>query len=198
MLLGVHVPFWQVPPVQAVPFATFCWPQPVVGLQAAAVHSLLSGGHAPLFGVLTHAPVAGVQLSVVQATLSSHDLVECRHVPLSQTSVVQPFESSHSAFDWHPVWHAPPWQVPAPLMHAVPSATGVLPHPVDVSQVSVVHSLLSLQTTGRCMQAPAEQVSVVHALSSLQSASIVHWPPGTHTPLSQLPPWHGVPLAAGG
>ena len=70
-------------------------------------------------------PVAGVQLSVVQALPS----LQLRAEPAVQV---------------------PPWQVSLPLhrlasLHAVPLVTEANWHPVDVLQLSVVQGLPSLQ-----------------------------------------------------
>jgi hypothetical protein len=70
--------------------------------------------------------------------------------PLSalHASVVQAFESLQ--LRGVPAVQVPAWQVSAPLhtvlsAHDVPLETAVLTHPVAGLQVSVVHTLLSLQ-----------------------------------------------------
>ena len=216
-LFGTHVPASQVPlpPMHGVAAGTFVVLQPVTGSHALVVHSLLSS-QAPSFGVATQ-PVAGLQLSVVHATPSSQVTAACVHapVPVSHVSVVQASLSSQSALVVHgPLvgTQVPLWQVPAPLMHAVPSATTAFWQPVLTSQVSVVHSLLSSHAASfaAAMQPLAEsqlsvvhatpsshviaefvhapvsvsQVSIVQASLSLQSASLVHLPlVGTQPPL---------------
>jgi hypothetical protein len=52
--------------------------------------------------------------------------------------------------------------------------------PVVVLQVSVVQALLSLQTLAVCLHTPLEQVSVVQALLSLSQT----------VPLATVVPWH--------
>ena len=79
-----------------------------------------------------------------------------------------------------PAVHVPPWQVSAPLQtlpsrHDVPLRTAVLVQPVVALQVSVVHTLLSLQLSAvPAVQVPAWQVSA---------------------PLHTVPSRHEVPLA---
>jgi hypothetical protein len=124
--------------------------QPLTGLQLSVVQTLLSLQ-------LSAVPAAHVPLWQVSAPLQT---VPSRHdVPLatfvceqpktgSQASVVQTFESLQLRAV--PAVQVPPWQVSAPLQmlvsaHAVPLRTGVLLHPVTGLQLSVVHTLLSLQ-----------------------------------------------------
>jgi len=88
------------------------------------VHALPSSQRLVLF-VKTH-PVAGLQLSVVQTLLSP-----------------QPMGA--------PGWHVPPPQA-SPVVQAFPSLHGLVllakAQPVAGLQVSVVQTLLSLQTVG--------------------------------------------------
>ncbi len=154
------------------------WVQPVSGLQEAVVQTLLSSGqvtgvpvqvpfeqlsfivhallslHVPeFFGVCRH-PVAGIQLSSVQALLSSQfrGVVPGVHTPSEQTSpVVQAFPSLQAA------------------------EFGVKTQfPVKGSQESVVQGLLSLQLLGVPIQTPLTQISlIVHGLPSSQTAPLV-------------------------
>jgi hypothetical protein len=116
---AVQVPDWQVSaPLQALP-----------------------SGHAVPFVTdgFWH-PVAGLQLSVVQA------------FPSLQVSAV-------------PAAQVPDWQVSAPLQalpsgQGVPFETGVVVHPVEGLQPSVVHTLPSLHVGGvPAVQVPDWQVS---------------------------------------
>src|SRR5262249_51296138 len=97
---------------------------PLAGLQLSAVHALLSL-HV-MFGVNTHCPLAGLQLSAVHALLS-----------LQVTLGV----GTHSPFAW----------LETAVVHAFWSSqtTGVLEHAAEPalvgSQVSIVQRLLSLQ-----------------------------------------------------
>ena len=156
-------------------------------------------------------PVAGSQLSVVQA------------LPSSQTRAA-------------PRVQVPLWQVSAPLqrlpsLHDVPLATGAVWQPVAGLQVSVVQGLPSLQVSGvPAVQVPPWQVSAplqrlpsvhevpfvtavfwqpvaglqlsaVHGLPSLQVRAVpaVHIPAWhVSLPLQRLPSLHDVPLATGG
>ena len=156
------------------------WVQPVNGLQEAVVQTLLSSGqvtcvpvqvpfeqlsfsvHALLslqvpefFGVCTH-PVAGLQLSSVQALLSSQlsGVVPGLQVPFSQTSpVVQAFPSLQAA------------------------EFGVKTQsPVIGSQESVVQGLLSLQVFGVPAHTPLEQTSlIVQGFPSSHAALLKTW-----------------------
>ena len=81
-------------------------------------------------------------------------------------------------------------------MHALPSLQGLAllanTQPVAVLQLSVVHGLESLQTTGVPAHAPPEQLSpVVQAFRSLHAFVLFAW---THpVPGSQLSLVHGLP-----
>jgi hypothetical protein len=87
----------------------------------------------------------------------------------SQLSDVQSFVSSQET--GAPAWHAPPPQR-SPEVHALPSSHGpallVKTQPWAASQPSVVHGLLSLQTTGGPgLHVPPPQVSpLVQGLSA--------------------------------
>jgi len=114
--------------------------------------------------------------------------------------------------------HVPFWQVSAvqrlPVSHGTPLATGVRTQPVAGSQLSTVHGLLSLQTTGSPTHTPvaAQRSLVVQALLSLQglptwlgSGSQVplaglhlrHWPQFLTGPGRQVPFWHVSPSVHG-
>jgi hypothetical protein len=170
----------------AVPFATFVVVHPVAGLQASVVHTLLS---LQTIGVpAVHVPLWQVS-APLQMLVSAHEdpfgRTALLHDPEAQVSVVQGFESLQSAFtlqevhdgmgvNWQPltalqvsVVHAllslqtsavpapqlPLWHVSAPLQtfasaHAVPFVTGVVVHPKEGLQPSVVQTFPSLQTRG--------------------------------------------------
>jgi hypothetical protein len=143
----------ELPSSQGVPFVTGVDPQaPVAGLQLSAVQALPSlhttavPPHVPFVhwspvvqrlaslqavpfatGVLRHPPVAGLQLSAVQALPSLHTTAVPPHVPFVHWSpVVQRLASSHG----------------------VPFATGELRHPpVAGLQLSAVQAFPSLHTT---------------------------------------------------
>src|SRR6266571_2947287 len=103
-------------------------------------------------GVNTH-PVAGSQVSVVQALLSLQVMgVNTHPVAGSQVSVVQALLSLQ--------------------------VMGVNTHPVAGTQVSVVHALLSLQVMGVNTHPVAGlQVSLVQALLSLQVIGVLEQTP---------------------
>jgi hypothetical protein len=129
----------RVPSVQAVPFAT---------------------------GVLAHAPVTGLQPSVVQALPSSQaTAVPVQVPPAHWSAVVQRL----------------------PSLHAVPFAAGRLVQvPVPMLQASIVQALPSSQTTGVPVQAPfAHWSGVVQRLPSLHA---VPFAAGTlpHVPVAGL------------
>jgi hypothetical protein len=91
-------------------------------LQVSVVQTLLSLQRA-LFGVCTHAPVAGLQALVVHATVSVHVTgVNTQPVAALQVSVVHKLLSLQ--------------------------VMGVNTQPVAWLQLFVVHALLSLQTIG--------------------------------------------------
>jgi hypothetical protein len=100
-------------------------------------------------------PIDGLHVSVVQTLLS-----------LQTTGV--------------PAWHVPPPHT-SPLVQAFPSSQGaelfVNTQPVAGLQLSLVQTLLSLQTTGvPAWQVPPPQVSpVVHAFPSSQAAALFVW-----------------------
>lgn len=127
-------------------------------------------------GVFAH-PLAGAQVSVVQALLSSQLIGVLLHVPFAgtQLSVVHMLLSSQ--FTDGVNTHAPPLQL------------------------SVVHMLLSLQTMGVCVHIPPLQLSAVHMSLSLQFIGA----PAEQTPLplqvsaivQASPSSHIVPAATG-
>jgi hypothetical protein len=241
----------------------FVWTQPVAGSQLSSVHGLLSSqfnapvpgwqlppaqtspvvqklpsSHAAVLFVKTQ-PVAGLQLSVVQALLSLQTTAEPgTHTPPPHVSPkVQAFpslhgfvlfvktqpeaglqlSSVHGLLSLHttgvPGLQTPPPQV-SPAVQALPSLHGfvlfVKTQPEAGSHVSVVHTLLSLQTIGVPTHEPplhvslevqalpsshefvlfvntqpkaGLHVSVVQTLLSLQTTGV---PP--HTPPAQLSP----------
>ena len=135
------------------------WTHPVAGLQLSSVQALLSLQFGG--GPPTHAPLLQVSL-VVQALPSSHGPVLFACVqPLAglQESVVQTLLSLQSG-------GGPPAQLPpaqwSPVVHALPSSQGSLlftcVQPVAGLQESVVHPLLSLQLGG----GPPTQVPLEH------------------------------------
>jgi len=159
-LLSLHTvapPGWQVPPpqvspvVQALPSlhgaALFVNTQPVEVLQESFVH--------PLPSLHTVAP-PGWQLPppqvspVVQALPSLHGIVlfvRTQPVAVLHVSVVHGFPSSQLGA-WPPT-HVPPAQVSAVVQALLSSHEAVLfvnTQPVEVLQVSVVHTSLSLHT----------------------------------------------------
>src|SRR5207249_1692803 len=115
----------------------------------------------------------------------------------SQVSVVQGLLSLQ--LSGVPVVHVPARQVSAPLHalpsgQAVPSTTGACWQPRSVSQASVVHGLLSLQSSGVLPpQTPPRQVSsLLQALPSLHevpSAKATCWQPSSGRQMSLV---HGL------
>jgi hypothetical protein len=162
---------------------------------SVCVHAFPSSQDAVLF-VYTH-PVDGLQLSVVQALLSSQTTAApAWQMPPPQVSpVVQAFPSSQAIVLFvktqpassvqvsvvqgllslqirpTPGWQVPPPQV-SPVVHGLPSSHAfvlfVKTQPVAGLQLSVVQTLLSLQTTGvPGLQTPPPQTSpAVQALPS--------------------------------
>jgi len=111
-------------------------------------------------------PATGLQLSVVHTLLSL------------QLSAV-------------PAVHKPAWQVSLPL-HTLPSrqrvpfSTGVFWHPVAGLQLSVVHTLLSLQLSA----VPAVHVPLWHVSSPLQTLLSAHELPLGNAGFPQTPSVH--------
>jgi hypothetical protein len=151
-------PSWQLPPAHASP----------------VVHALPSS-HAIVLLVNTQ-PVAGSQLSVVQMFPSLHTIGVPLHVPPPQVSpIVQTLPSSqavvvlvctqpvagsqlsavHALLSSQSSVPAPGWQLPppqvSPVVQASPSSHGavlsVCAQPLAGAHVSVVHGLLSLQSS---------------------------------------------------
>jgi hypothetical protein len=183
---AVHAPLWQVstplqalPSVQVVPFATTTFWQPEAGTQESVVH----GFESLQLGGVPAAQAPAWQVSApLQVSPSLHGLplatAVWRQPPApSQVSVVQGLLSLQSRPP--PGAHTPAWQSSSPLQalpsgHGVPFGTAVFWQPVAGTQVSVVHTLASLQLGGvPAAQAPAWQVSA---------------------PLHRSPSLHGVPL----
>ena len=159
-----------------------------------------ASSHANVLLRKTH-PVAGLQLSVVQTLLSLQTIaVPGRQLPPPQVSPVvhaSPSSQALALFVYtHPVAGlqvsvvqmllslqtvaAPPWQVPAPqtspVVQAFPSSQALVlfvnTHPEAGLQLSVVHTLPSLQTTAAPpWHEPPPQVSPdVQAFASSQAA----------------------------
>ena len=105
-------------------------------------------------------------------------LTNTQPVVVLQLSFVHPLLSLQTSAG--PPTQAPPLHASL-VVHALPSLQGAVlltkTHPVEVLQPSLVHSLLSLQTSaGPPTQAPPLHVSlVVHALPSLQGAVLFTW-----------------------
>jgi hypothetical protein len=168
------------------------------------VQALPSSQDAVLF-VKTH-PVAGLQLSVVQALSSLHVTVKppWHEPPPHASSVVQALPSSQDAVLFvktHPVagsqlsfvqplpslqttaappWHEPPPHV-SPEVQALPSSQGavlfVKTHPVAGSQVSVVQALPSSHETVKPLHEPPLHESwTVQAFPSSQASELSVWP----------------------
>jgi hypothetical protein len=132
----------------------------------------VSAHEVPFSTAVAAHPVTALQLSVVHA------------LPSLQTSAV-------------PAVHTPAWQVSAPLQtvesgHAVPFATLVVVQPDAELQLSVVHTLPSLQTSG----VPAVQVPFWQVSAPLQTLVSAHAAPFgrtalVHTPDAQVSVVHG-------
>src|SRR3990172_2528825 len=208
-----------LPSSHTVPLATAVNTHPVAGLQLSVVQALLSLqlDAAPP----TQAPAEQVSL-FVQALPSLHGavLLVCTHpVAGLQESSVQTFASSQLVA-------APPTQAPAAQVSLVVQALAslqaavllVYTQPVAGVQVSVVHTLLSLQVIAVPPQTPAvhtsplvqalpslhtvplatlvntqpvagSQVSVVQGMLSLQAIAVpAHTPAGQTSPLVQALP----------
>ena len=178
-------PLVQTPPAQmsptvqafpsSQPSVLFVKTQPVAGTQESVVQTLPS--------LQTRVPVPAWQVPpphvspVVQALPSLHDavLLACAQ-PVAGTQ-----ESSvHGLLSLQFSEPAPGWQLPpehvSPVVQAFKSSHAavllVKTHPVAGAQLSVVHTLLSLQTTAvPAWQLPPPHVSpVVHAFPSLHAA----------------------------
>ncbi|MBI5610800.1 MAG: hypothetical protein HY902_18120 [Deltaproteobacteria bacterium] len=157
-----------------------------------SVQALPSSQAAPLAVALNSQPVAGLQVSSVQA------------LPSLQATAVPPL-------------HAPVWQ-DSPAVQAFPSlqapVVAACAHPLAASQLSTVQGLLSLQSTIPVWpHVPDLQASpVVQASPSSQAAELAGWAQpadlsqagssvqgllSAHTtalPPLQVPPWHVSPL----
>jgi len=197
----VSSPLQRLPSAHEEPFGSSGFPQ-TPSIHTSLVHGLPSAQSEPTtqdsqpgMGVFWQ-PVTGAQVSVVQAFAS---------LQLSGAPAVQ----------------NPLWQVSLPLhtlpsLQEVPFSTGVFWQPKTGSQVSVVHTLLSLQLSGvPAVQRPAWQVSLpLHTLPSLQEVpfstavlvqpltglqpSVVHTLPSLQlsaVPAVQVPAWQvSLPL----
>jgi hypothetical protein len=223
---AVHDPLWQVStPLQALPslheepFASAVFTQPVAALHVSEVQTLLS----LQLGAVPAEQVPLWQVSApLQALPSEHDVplasaVFTQPVAVLQESAVQALLSLQ--LGGVPAVQAPFWHVSAPLQafpsaHGVPFVTGVLVHPLDGLQASVVQTFASLQSSGvPAVQVPATQVSAplqalpsehdvpfvtgvaVHPVAALQP-SVVHGLPSLHVsgvPAVHVPPWQVSP-----
>jgi hypothetical protein len=156
-------------------------------VQTSLVHGLPSAQSAattqdsqPGIGVFWQ-PLTGWQLSVVQLS------------PSLQLSPV-------------PAVHTPLWQVSAPLhtlpsLQEVPFNTGVVVQPNTGSQLSVVHTLESLQLSAvPVVHTPPWQVSLpLHTLPSLQDvpfSTAVFWQPVAGLQLSVVHTLESLQLSA--
>jgi hypothetical protein len=152
--------------------------------QVSAPLQRLPSGHAVPFATtaLLHEPAA--QVSVVQGfeSLQSALMVQevhdgiwaCWHpVTTLHVSVVHALASLQLSAV--PAAQVPLWHVSAPLQtfvsaHAVPFVTGVVVHPKEGLQPSVVHTFPSLQTSA----APAVQRPLWHVSGPLQRFASAH------------------------
>ena len=139
-----------LPSAHAVPLATGVCKQPKTGSQVSVVHTLLS---------LQLSAVPAVHTPAWQVSAPLHTFPSAHEVPFrtgmfwqpaagSQLSVVHTLESLQLSAV--PAVHTPAWQVSAPLhtfpsLHEDPSAMAKFWHPAIGSQLSVVHTLPSLQ-----------------------------------------------------
>jgi hypothetical protein len=186
---GVQIPDWQVSAplqtvasAQVVPFARLtCW-QPVTGSQLSVVQTLPS---------LQLRAVPAVHTPPWQVSAPLQTLASAQEVPFSRGGFAQPDTGSQLSFVQGfeslqlmggPAIQTLLWQVSAPLqtlpsLQAVPFGTPVYAHPVVGLQASLVHGLLSLQTSGvPAVQTPDWHVSL---------------------PLQRLPSAQAVPLVTG-
>ena len=133
--------------------------------------------HAAVLGAMVQSPVAGSQESVVQTLPSS----QLRAAVWTQPSAGSHESVVHTLLSLQlrggPGLHVPPPQTSRPL-HTVPSSHGLVLltcwQPLTASHESVVHTLLSLQSSG----APPTQVPVAQVSPAVQA----------------LPSWHGFAL----
>jgi hypothetical protein len=193
----VSAPLQALPSEHEVPSASgACAHVPVAGLQLSAVHTLPSS---QLSGVpAAHTPFWQVS-APLQALPSEHEVplptAACTHAPVCglQLSLVQGLPSLQ--FCGVPAVQAPFWQVSAPLHglpseHEVPFATALcVQAPVCGLQLSLVQGLPSLQFCGvPAVQAPFWQVSApLHRLPSeheVPLATALCWHPSIGSQLS--------------
>ena len=171
----VSLPLQMVPSAQEVPLGRGAFEHPRTGPQVSMVHTLPSSHERAVPGVQT--PLWHVSVPL-QTSASTHGVPftsgVCEHPLIGlQVSVVQVLLSLQLSAG--PVAQTPLWQVSAPLhtlpsAHGVPLRSGVLEQPVTALQVSVVHTLPSLQLSATPgAQRPLWQVSTpLHAFPSLQ------------------------------
>jgi hypothetical protein len=149
----VSLPLHTLPSGHGVPPGTVTKAQPLAGLQPSVVQalpSLQTSGVPPL-----HVPLW--QLSAPLQALPSR-----QGVPLARGAFAQP-KTALQVSPVHglpspqasgvPAAQAPAWQVSLPLQtvpsaQGVPLSIGVCAHPLAGVQVSVVHALASLQSSG--------------------------------------------------
>ncbi len=179
-----------LPSLQLAPLASRCL-QPLVGSQLSMVQAFLSSQSmlVPTQLPVLHASLAVHALPSLQAKLSSFAVVQ----PLarSQPSLVQPLPSSQALV-------VGPVQTEAahtsPKLHALPSSHAKVlarwAQPVFLSQLSVVHTLLSSQL----LAAPTHLLllhasPLVHASPSLHGVvSAVCWQPSLGSQVSAVQP----------
>jgi len=158
-------------------------PHPVVAEQNGEVQGLLSSGHTVAVPPV-QAPLRQAS-PVVQSELSLHGVPASAFANTQPVTELQP--SMVQALPSEQTLGEPPWQVPpaqtSPTVQAFESLQGAVlsvhAHaPVDALQVSVVQTLLSLQSLGvPARQVPAEQTSfTVHGLPSSQAAVLLTKP----------------------
>jgi hypothetical protein len=157
----VQTPPWQVswplqtsPSAHGVPSATDTFVHPKTGSHVSVVHSLPS---------LQSSTAPAVQMPLWQVSLPLHTSPSAHEVPCatgvfvhpkmgSQASVVHVLPSLQSSAV--PAEQMPLWQVSLPLhsspsLHEVPFGTAMFLQAATGSQVSVVHTLPSSQSSGR-------------------------------------------------
>ena len=222
-LHGSDAPGMHAPPEQTSPWvqmllslhasALFTLAQPVVGLQESVVHRLPSS---QLFAAPgTQVPAAHAS-PTVQALPSEHPVVDgvnTQPPAAVQVSVVQGLPSLQVSVV--PGTQMPPEQA-SPDVHELPSEHGRVlfdvTQPLDGSQASVVHGLVSSQMLGApgTHSPPTQASPTVHRLPSVQvpfvfvltqppvglQVSLVHGLPSLHgrvAPATQTPPEQASP-----
>jgi hypothetical protein len=173
------------------------WTHPVAGEQLSTVQAMPSS---QLIGSCAQ-PIAVEQLSVVHTLPSSQLITSClQPVAGEQLSAVHALASSQP----RGVWVQPPAGVQLSTVHMLPSSHpgAMCTQPVAGAQLSVVHPLLSSQLIGACTQPVAgEQLSAVHMSLSLQSTDVCRQMPPeqmsfVHGLPSSQPGTQGIPFAS--